>query len=282
MQFFTNAAGGELGIFALGLVLSGVFGGLVAGMLGVGGGIVIVPVLYHVLDLLGIDPGVRMHIAVGTSLATIIPTSFSSTRSHDQKGAVDWALLRRWLVPMVVGVLIGSVLAGIARGQALALFFAAVATPVAVYLAFFGEDRRLSDHLPTGVGGLVLPAAIGGVSTMMGIGGGTVGVPAMTLCGVPIHRAVGTAAAFGAIISIPGTIGSIVSGWGAAGLPPYSLGYVNLLGFILIAPASYLVAPFGARIAHSTDRRRLRMLFAGFIAITAARMLYDALGLHWI
>ena len=277
MDFFAAASGGELGTFALGLVLAGIVGGLVAGMLGVGGGIVIVPVLYHVLDLMGIDPGVRMHIAVGTSLATIIPTSFSSTRSHDKKGAVDWELLRRWAVPMVVGVLIGSAVSGFARGQALALFFACVALPVAVHLAFFGETKRLSDHLPTGFGGLLLPAGIGGVSTMMGIGGGTVGVPAMTLCGVPIHRAVGTAAAFGAIISIPGTIGSIIGGWHTAGLPPYSIGYVNLLGFVLIAPASYFMAPFGAQIAHMTDRGRLRMLFAAFIAITAGRMLYDAL-----
>ncbi len=282
MEFFTAASGGELGTFALGLVLSGIVGGLVAGMLGVGGGIVIVPVLYHVLDLMGIDPGVRMHIAVGTSLATIIPTSFSSTRSHDKKGAVDWALLRRWAMPMIVGVLIGSVLSGVARGQALALFFALVALPVAIHLAFFGETRRLSDHLPTGFGGWLLPAGIGGVSTMMGIGGGTVGVPAMTLCGVPIHRAVGTAAAFGFIISIPGTAGSIVSGWGAAGLPPYSLGYVNLLGFILIAPASYFMAPFGAQIAHSMDRAKLRQLFAIFIGITALKMLYDALGLTFL
>ncbi len=266
MEFFAAASGGELGTFALGLVIAGVVGGLVAGMLGVGGGIVIVPVLYHVLALMGVDPDVRMHIAVGTSLATIIPTSFSSARSHNAKGAVDWDLLRRWVVPMVVGVLIGSALAGVARGQALALFFACVALPVAAHLAFFGETKRLADHLPTGIGG-----------TMMGIGGGTVGVPCMTLCGVPIHRAVGTASAFGAIISIPGTIGSIIAGWHAAHLPPYSLGYVNLLGFLLIAPASYFVAPFGAQIAHMTDVRRLRYLFAFFIAVTAGRMLYDAL-----
>jgi uncharacterized membrane protein YfcA len=277
MEFFASATGGELGTFALGLVVAGVVGGMVAGMLGVGGGIVIVPVLYHVLALMGVDPDVRMHIAVGTSLATIIPTSFSSARSHHAKGAVDWDLLRRWVVPMVVGVLIGSALAGIARGQWLALFFALVAIPVAVHLAFFGETRRLADHLPGGIGAWLLPAGIGGVSTMMGIGGGTVGVPAMTLCGVPIHRAVGTASAFGAIISIPGTLGAIIAGWGAAHLPPYSLGYVNLLGFVLIAPASYFVAPFGAQIAHMTDVKRLRYLFAFFIAVTAGRMLYDAL-----
>jgi uncharacterized membrane protein YfcA len=181
MDFLASASGGELGTFALGLVMAGVVGGLVAGMLGVGGGIVIVPVLYHVLALMGVDPDVRMHIAVGTSLATIIPTSFSSARSHNAKGAVDWELLRRWVVPMVVGVLIGSALAGIARGQWLALFFALVAMPVAVQLAFFAEHKRIADHLPTGLGGLLMPAAIGGVSTMMGIGGGTVGVPTMTL-----------------------------------------------------------------------------------------------------
>jgi uncharacterized protein len=277
MDFYTTAAGSELGTFALGLIIAGVVGGLVAGLLGVGGGIVIVPVLYHVLSLLGVDPEVRMHIAVGTSLATIIPTSFSSVRSHDAKGAVDWELLRRWLVPMLIGVLIGSALSGIARGQTLTLIFAIVVIPVAIHLAFGGEDRRIASKLPEGPGAWALSGSIGGISTMMGIGGGTVGVPAMTLCGVPIHRAVGTASAFGAIISIPGTIGSILSGWHAQHLPPYSLGYVNLLGFLLIAPASYFMAPVGARLAHMTDRKRLRIVFAAFIAITAARMLYDAL-----
>jgi uncharacterized membrane protein YfcA len=281
MDLSSFAGNGELGTLALGLVLAGVVGGLVAGMLGVGGGIVVVPILYHVLTLLGIDESVSMHIATGTSLATIIPTSFSSVTAHNRKGAVDWDLLRRWALPMFVGVVAGSVLSGIARGQVLAFVFAAVAIPVALHLAFSSENRRLADHLPIGLGGLLLPAGIGGVSTMMGIGGGTVGVPTMTLCGVPIHRAVGTAAAFGAIISIPGTVGAIITGWGAHGLPPYSLGYVNLLGFVLIAPASYFVAPFGAQIAHDMDRGRLRQMFALFIGITAARMLYDALGLHW-
>ncbi len=282
MEFFAAASGGELGTFALGLVIAGVVGGLVAGLLGVGGGIVIVPVLYHVMDLMGIDPDVRMHIAVGTSLATIIPTSISSVRSHNLRGAVDWALLRRWIAPMIVGVLIGSALAGWAKGQSLALFFAAVALPVAIQLAFFPETKRLSDHLPTGIGGQILPAAISGVSTMMGIGGGTIGVPAMTLFGMPIHRAVGTASAFGLIISLPGTLGAILAGWGAPHLPPFSLGYVNLLGFILIAPASFFVAPLGAQLAHSTDKAALRKVFAFFIAVTAGRMLYDALGLHWL
>jgi len=171
----------------------------------------VVPVLYHVLSLLGIDVDVRMHLAVGTSLATIVPTSFSSVYSHNARGAVDWALLKRWFVPMLVGVVLGSVAAGYARGQTLALLFAAVALPVALFLAFGGEERRLAEKLPEGFGRLALPAAIGAVSTMMGIGGGTVGVPAMTLCGVPIHRAVGPASAFGPIISIPGTLARMIA-----------------------------------------------------------------------
>ncbi len=268
---------GELGTLALGLVIAGVVGGLVAGMLGVGGGIVVVPILYHVLAALGVDESVRMHVAVGTSLATIIPTSLSSVTAHNRTGAVDWDLLRRWWLPMLIGVLAGSVLAGYVRGETLSLIFAGVALPVALHFALWGEKKRIADHLPRGFGGLALPFGIGGISTMMGIGGGTVGVPTMTLCGTPIHRAVATASAFGAIISVPGTFGAILAGWYAEGLPPYSLGYVNLLGVRLIAPGSFLAAPAGAHLAHMTDTNRLRIVFALFIAITAARMLWDAL-----
>ncbi|HEY1631345.1 MAG TPA: sulfite exporter TauE/SafE family protein [Rhizomicrobium sp.] len=275
MEFFAHNS--ELGVLALGLVLSGILGGLIAGMLGVGGGIVVVPLLHYVLGVLGVDESVRMHVAVGTSLATIIPTSFSSVTAHNRKGAVDWVQLRRWAAPMIVGVVIGTALAGAVSGRTLSIVFVCVAVPVALHLAFNGEARRIADHLPEGLGGLALPAFIGGVSTMMGIGGGTVGVPAMTLCGVPIHRAVGTASAFGVIISIPGTIGMVIAGWHARGLPPYSLGYVNLLGLLLIAPASYFMAPVGASLAHAMDRRRLRLAFAFFIFVTAGRMLWDAL-----
>jgi len=277
MDFTTTMAGGDLGTLALGLMCTGVVAGLVAGMLGVGGGIVIVPVMYHVLSVMGVEEGLRMHIAVGTSLATIIPTSFSSLTSHAKRGAVDWELLKRWIAPMFVGVLAGSVLAGAARGEFLTLFFGVVALPVAAQLAFAKETWRLADHVPRGVGGLLMPFGIGGISTMMGIGGGTVGVPCMTLCGVPIHRAVGTASAFGAIISVPGAIGAIIAGWGVHGLPPYSFGYANLMGFLIIAPVAFFAAPFGASIAHMTDTAKLRKLFALFVAITAAKMLWDAL-----
>jgi len=277
MDLAAFSAGGDLGTLALGLLIAGVVSGLVAGMLGVGGGIVIVPVMYHVLAAINVPEDLRMHVAVGTSLATIIPTSISSLRAHNKKGAVDWELLKRWAAPMLVGVLAGSVLAGVARGQTLALIFGVVALPVAAQLAFAKDTWRLADRLPGGVGAVLLPFSISSVSTMMGIAGGTVGVPAMTLCGMPIHRAVGTASAFGAIISIPGAIGAVIAGWGVAGLPPYSLGYANLLGFLLIAPVAFFTAPAGAAIAHMADRNRLRKMFALFVAITAAKMLWDAL-----
>jgi uncharacterized membrane protein YfcA len=277
MDFLASSSASDLGTLALGLLLAGVASGLIAGLLGVGGGIVVVPVLYNVLAVIGVDESIRMHVAVGTSLAAIIPTSISSMRAHNKRGAVDWQLIREWASPMIAGVIVGALLAGYVSGSVLAIVFVAVALPVALFLAFGREEARVADHLPRGAGGAGIAALIGGVSTMMGIGGGTVGVPTMTLCGVPIHRAVGTASAFGIIISIPGTIGMILNGWGVGGLPPYSVGFVNLLGFALIAPASFLVAPVGAHFAHMASRKRLRVVFAVFIAATALRMAYDVL-----
>ncbi len=271
-------ARGDLGVFALGLIIAGVVGGLIAGMLGVGGGIVIVPVLYHVFSALGFDETVRMHLAIGTSLATIIPTSISSLRAHAKRGAVDWALLRSWVIPMIVGVGLGTWLARMASGNTLALIFACVAIPVAINMALGKESWRLANGLPRGPGGWTLAGSIGTVSTLMGIGGGTLGVPIMTLCNYPIHRAVATAAGFGVIISIPAAIGLALAGWGAHNLPPFSVGYVNLLGFALIAPVSVFMAPVGASMAHMMDKKRLKLVFAAFIAVTAARMLWDVLG----
>ena len=277
MEFLTTTSPTYLVLFAAGLMLSGVAGGLIAGLLGVGGGIITVPVLYHVLSALGVDESIRMQVAVGTSLATIALTSQSSMRAHHKRGAVDISILKMWGVPIIIGVAIGSAIVGLVKGQVLSLVFASVGIPAAIYLAFGKEEWRLADHLPKAPLGYLIPTGIGTVSTMMGIGGGTLGVPTMTLCGVPIHRAVGTAAAFGALISIPGTIGTIIAGWWSPNLPPFSFGFVNILGLALIAPASYFMAPVGANLAHSMDRRKLRIAFAIFIGLSATRMLYDAL-----
>jgi uncharacterized protein len=268
----------DLGTLALGLVIAGVFGGLIAGTFGVDIGVVVVPVLYHVLALIGVDETLRMHLTIGTSLAAIVPVSLAPVLWPNPDRAIDRDVLRRWSVPMFVGVLIGCALVSVSSGRTLALVFAATALLVALYFAFGGEKRRLADRLPEGAGGLALPAAIGAVSAMMGIGGGAIGVPALTLFGMKLPRAIPTASAFGAIIAVAGTAAAILTGWHAPGLPPYSLGYVNLLGLLLIAPVALAMAPAGAALGHMTDGSRLRILFALFIVLMTGRMLYDAFG----
>jgi len=267
----------SLGLLALALLSAGVLAGLIAGLLGVGGGIVIVPVLYHLFGLIGLGEDVRMHVAVGTSLASIILTSTSSIRAHLQRDAVDKDLLRSWAPAIVAGVIAGTVLAGAARGQVLTALFATMAMLVAVNMTFMPANLRVSDHLPSGVVKHTLGMLIGGISAMMGIGGGTLTVPTLVLCDYPIRRAVGTASAIGFIIAIPGTLGFMAGGWGTEGLPAFSLGYVNFLGLALIAPTSMAMAPVGAKLAHTIDPRRLKQAFAVFLMLTSARMFHGLL-----
>jgi uncharacterized membrane protein YfcA len=252
-------------------------GGLVAGLLGVGGGIIIVPVLDVALELAGVSPAVALHIAVATSMATIVPTSISSSRSHAQRGSVDHAVIRRWSVPIVVGSLIGAVAAAHVDARVLAGVFGTVASLAAFKMLLPLDHVVLHQGVPGGVVGGILPASIGAVSAMMGIGGGTLSVPSMTLCGEPVHKAVGTAALLGLWISVPATIGYLVVQAPDEVMPPLTLGYVSLLGFAVIAPVAWAVAPLGARLAHSMNRRRLSAAFGFFLAIVVARMLYRAL-----
>jgi uncharacterized membrane protein YfcA len=267
----------ELLPLAVLLLLTGAVAGLAAGLLGVGGGIVIVPVLFQVFTQQGIDPAVRMHLAVGTSLATIVVTAGRSVRSHHARGAVDVTLLRGLAVPVLAGVLVGGALAGLAAGLALTLVFATVALLVALHMAFGRESWRIAARLREGAGRLGVGAGIGFFSVLMGLGGGTLGVPVLTLFGLPIHRAVGTAAGLGLVIGVPGALSFAASGWGQPGLPPYSLGYVNALGFALIVPATWVAAPIGARLAHAAPQRTLRRLFALFLVATSLRMFAQAL-----
>lgn len=261
-----------VGLFALGLVGAGIAAGLIAGLLGVGGGIVVVPVLFHVFTALGLDESVRMPLAVGTSLATIVPASIRSVASHRKRDAVDAVLLRRWFMPLVVGVFLGSAAATVIGGRGLTAVFAVMALVVAAYMAFGHEKWQLGETVPEGAGRLALAGSIGFFSTLMGIGGGTFGVPALTLFGTPIHRAVGTSSGLGVIIGVPGTIGFILAGWHAPLLPPFSIGYVSLLGLALITPATWLAVPWGAALAHRLSRKALRRAFAVFLALTSLRM----------
>lgn len=238
-----------------------------------GGGIVVVPALFHLFTQIGIDPAVRMHLAVGTSLATIVATAGRSAASHRRRGAVDEVLLRSWIAPVFAGVLAGSLFAPLASGAVLTGVFAVVALAVALHMVFGRESWRLADALPEGATRHAIGAGIGFVSLLMGIGGGTLGVPILTLFGVPIHRAVGTAAGLGLVVGLPGTLVFAASGLGAPGLPPFSIGYVNALGFALIVPATFAMAPHGARLAHAAPQRALRRIFAAFLGLTSARML---------
>lgn len=260
---------------AVALMATGVIAGLIAGLLGVGGGIVIVPVLYHLFSLLEIDPAVRMHMAVGTSLATIIPTSIISARSHHAKGSMDVGLLRSFGPFVLLGAVVGGFAGSLFEGAVLSGIFATVALLVAANMALRPEGSALRETLPKKTGQGILGGLIGSISAVMGIGGGTLGVPVLSAFNFPIRRAVGTASALGVIIGVPGAIGFAVSGLGVADRPPASIGYINLIGFALIVPLTMRMAPIGANIAHRINPARLRLAFAVFLALTAARMFSD-------
>jgi uncharacterized membrane protein YfcA len=257
------------------LALAGCGSGFLAGMLGVGGGIVVVPALFHVLGAFDVPLDLRMHIAVGTSLGSIVPTSIISLRAHNKRGAVDWPLFRQWGPWVAVGVVAGSIIASDVRGATLTLIFAIMSMIVALYLALGRPDFHLTDKLPGTPIRQAICLFIGGVSAMMGIGGGSLSVPAMTLCSYPIRRAVGTASALGLIIAVPGTLTFIVTGFGEGGLPPASLGYVNIIAVLALVPSSLIFAPIGAKVAHTMPQIILRRCFAGFLFVTSVRMFYS-------
>jgi uncharacterized membrane protein YfcA len=265
----------ELVLLATLLLATGLVAGLAAGLLGVGGGIVVVPVLFQVFTQLGIDASVRMYCAVGTSLATVIFTAWRSVTTHRRRGAVDVALLRTWVPAVLAGVVAGMAIADAASGPFLGGVFATVALLVAFHMAFGRETWRLADAPPEGVLRPVLGASIGCLSVLMGLGGGTLGVPTLALLGVPIHRAVGTAAGLGLIIGIPGALSFAWLGLGVPGRPPYSLGYVNGFGVALIVPATLVAAPWGVALAHRISQRALRRAFAVFLAVTSFQMFAD-------
>ena len=266
-----------LAVLALAMAATGLVSGTLAGLLGVGGGIVIVPVLFNIFPALDIPEAVQMKLAVGTSLATIIPTSIQSARKHHARGAMDVPLFKAMIPSLTVGVLVGTLLAIWVRGTTLTAVFATIAVLVALNMGLTGVDSRLRESFPTGFLRQLIGTFIGAISAMMGIGGGTVGVPLMNMFGTPIRSAVATASAFGIVISIPATIGFIWAGWGNPLLPPLSLGYVNLIGFALIVPSSMLATPWGVHLAHTIPPLMLKRAFALFLGITAIRMFYSLL-----
>ncbi|HRO03889.1 MAG TPA: sulfite exporter TauE/SafE family protein [Terricaulis sp.] len=264
---------GDLIIFIVALAGAGLFAGFIGGLFGVGGGVVIVPALYYVFGALGVDEAVRMHAAIGTALSTIISTSWRSLATHTKAGAVDFAVLRAWGPWITLGAILGALLAGIADTQALLIVFGGGLLLVALQMGFGNPNWRVAQELPTGAPRALIAGAIGALSAMMGIGGGAFGVTLMTLCGRAIHQAVATASGFGAAIALPATLGYMITGWSAQGLPPWSLGYVNLPGFVLLAALTARTAPIGARLAHRLPQAALKRAFALMLALLALNML---------
>ena len=264
-------------VLAVAMLCTGAIAGVLAGLLGVGGGIVIVPVLFILFDYLEIPPQISMHIAVATSLATIIPTSISSARSHHKKGSIDIGMLKSWAPLIFIGAAIGGVLSKYLASSSLTLIFGVIALLVSINMAL-PKKVVIADELPKGVVGKgLLPSFIGGFSALMGIGGGTLSVPILSAFSFPIHRAVGTASAFGLVIAIPAVIGFIWSGWSADLRPPYSIGYVSIPAAVLIFSVSVFTAPLGAKLAHSLNPANLKKAFALFLFITSLRMLWVGL-----
>lgn len=253
------------------LAVAGAATGVLAGLFGVGGGAITVPILFEVFGLIGVPDTVRMPMAVGTSLAIIIPTSIQSARGHYLRGAVDMALLRAWALPVLAGVIAGSVIARFAAPWVFQSVFVLVAGANAVKMLFGRDSWRLGDDLPGGGLRRLYGLIVGLFSALMGIGGGAISNLMLTLYGRPIRQSVATSAGVGVLISIPGAIGYVLAGWGKAGLPPGSVGFVSLLAFSLIVPTTLLTTRIGVRLAHSLPKRRLEVLFGLFLTAVSLR-----------
>ncbi|WP_210208234.1 sulfite exporter TauE/SafE family protein [Rhodoplanes roseus] len=267
----------ELIVLALAIAGGGVVTGILAGLFGIGGGAVLVPVLFEIFRLIGVPDDVRMQLCIGTSLAIIVPTAFRSYKTHKAKGMALQDVVKLWTVPVIAGVVVGSGLAVVAPAELFKIVFAFIQTTIAIKMLFLGDRFFLGDDLP-GPGLMrVYGAGIGLLSALMGVGGGSMATMLLTLYKRPIHNAVATSAGLGVPIAVTGTIGYMLAGIPHMGeLPPLSIGFVSVVGFVLMAPISTYTARFGALIAHRTSRRTLEVAFGLFLILTAARILVSA------
>jgi uncharacterized membrane protein YfcA len=273
-----SAAGaGELIALACGLVAAGLLTGFLAGFLGIGGGAIVAPVLYEVFRLLDVGGSQRMHLAVGTTLAVMIPTSLRAFLAHKARGAVDMGAFRRLAPPVLAGVILGAAVARHAPETALKWVWVAFSAVMSLWLIAGTGQHRLGDELPRAGAGRWLTDAyatgVGAVSTLLSIGGAAFIAALLRLFGRPIERAVATSSGIGTLVSIPGTLGFVWAGWGAAGMPPLTLGYVNLVGIAALVPASVLAAPWGVLAAHGVPRRALEIALAALLAVIGLRFL---------
>ena len=260
--------------FVLGMLATGVVSGIAAGLLGIGGGAVIVPALSNALLLMGYDAEVVQHVAVGTSLAIIIPTGIMSARSHHKRGAVDVAVLKLWAPLIVIGTFVGGLMAGWYPGNVLRVVFAVMAFIIAANIIFSFQTRLMGHLKGSSLTHRISAFIVGYISSLMGIGGGSLTVPTLVAFGENMHKAVGTSAAIGVAIAISGTAGFLISGWGVDNLPPLSIGYVNLVALALVGVLAALCAPIGAALAHRMEQMTLKYVFAAFLVLVGANMLW--------
>ena len=253
------------------LLVVGAFSGILAGLLGVGGGIILVPAFFYVFDLLGYGGPMLMQMCLGTSLATIIVTSVRSVLAHHRKGAVEWPVLKTWAPGIAVGAMLGVFTAAALRSEWLQVIFAVLALAIGLYITFGRAHWRLGAQMPSGFIRALISPVIGFLSVLLGIGGGSLGVPLMTLHGMPIHRAVATAAGFGVTIAVPSVVGFMLLDVPHA--PPYSIGAVNLPAFGIIIAMTLITAPWGAALAHRLDPKPLKRIFGVFLILVALNMM---------
>ncbi len=253
------------------LLAIGAVAGVIAGLLGVGGGIVLVPAFFYTFTYLGYGGPQLMQVCLATSLATIMVTSVRSVLAHHRKGAVDWSVLRGWALYISTGAAAGFLLASQLRSLTLQAIFGCLGLVAGLYMAFGRSEWRLGAQMPTGVTRGAIGGGLGFFSVLMGIGGGTFGVPMMTLFNLPIHRAVATAAGFGLLISVPSANGFMTMH--VADAPPYTLGAVNIPAFLVIIVMTLITTPYGVKLAHAMDPKPLKRAFAIFVVVVALNML---------
>jgi uncharacterized membrane protein YfcA len=265
----------ELALLAGMIIAGGVITGILAGLFGIGGGALIVPVLYEVFGMLDVPVEVRMQLCVGTSLAIIVPTTFRSYRTHQARGVVMDDVVRAWAVPAVAGVGVGALIAAFAPGWVFQLTIAVIAVTIAARLLIGRDDWRIADDLPKGRALRGYGFLVGLSSALMGVSGGSVSNMILTLHGKTLHRAVATSAGLGVPITIAGTVGFMLAGLPKRALmPPLSIGFVSLIGFALMAPISSFTASYGARLAHALPKRWLEIGFGIFLLSVSVRFVF--------
>ena len=255
------------------LAFSGVLSGVLAGLLGVGGGVITVLILFACFDYLGIAKEIQLHSAIGTSLALIVITSLRSSYGHYKKSSINFTIIRHWAVAIITGSVVGSMIIRFIDADILRVNFGLFCIFIAIYITFFKKNVSGSGHFPALPWQWCIAAMIGFLSSLMGIGGGMFSVAVLVMFGLPIHKAVGTSAAFGFLIALPATIGFMISGYGIVGLPPYSVGYVSFLPIFILLPFTWIAVPWGVRLSHAAPQELLKWIFGICLFLSGLRML---------